>query len=187
MPPAGHRIALWLAGFIWGLAEATVFFVVPDVLLTFVAQRRGLCAAIVAMMFVVAGAVAGGTAMWWIGGAYPEATVRLLDGIPAISENMIEGAGAEQAQAPFKALLIGAFSGAPYKVFAATAQAAGVSLPWFLLMTILARAARFIVAIVATVVIDRLAAHWLSSRARWRILAAFWVVFYAVYWAMMPG
>jgi membrane protein YqaA with SNARE-associated domain len=184
---AGHRIGLWLAGFVWGLAEATAFFVVPDVLLTFVAQRRGLFSALVVALFVVAGAMLGGLAMWWIGGAYPAAVAGFLDHIPAISRAMIEEAGKEQARDPFAALLAGAFSGAPYKVFAATAQAAGVSLIWFLLITIPARAARFVVAIVATVVIDGQAARWLGPRTRFLVLAGFWVAFYAVFWAVMPG
>ena len=139
------------------------------------------------MLFVVAGAAVGGLAMWWIGGAYPETVRAFLDGIPAISRAMIETAGAAQAHGPFAALLTGAFSGAPYKVFAATAQDAGVSAPWFLLITIPARAARFILTIVATVVIDRIAAKWLSSRARLGILVAFWVAFYTVFWVAMPG
>jgi hypothetical protein len=62
-----------------------------------------------------------------------------------------------------------------------------VSAVWFLLITIPARAARFVVAITATVVIDRIAARWLSSRARLWILAGFWVAFYAVFWAVTPG
>ncbi len=187
MSAARHRVGLWLAGFLWGLAEATAFFVVPDVLLTFVAQRRGLLPALEVALFVVAGAALGGLAMWWIGGAYPEAVTGFLDRIPAISRAMIEAAGAAQAHDPFAALFAGAFSGVPYKVFAATAQAAGVSAPWFLLITIPARASRFALAIVATVVIDRVAAKWLSSRARLCILAAFWVAFYAAFWVVMPG
>jgi len=182
-----HRLSLWFSGFLWGLAEATAFFVVPDVLLTFVARRHGLFPALAVMLFVVAGAMIGGLAMWWIGGAYPEAATGLLDRIPAISRDMIEAAGAAQAQGPFAALLTGAFSGAPYKVFAATAQAAGVSPTWFLLITIPARAVRFVLAIVVTVAIDQVAARWLSSRARFWILAGFWVAFYAVFWAVMPG
>ena len=187
MSAVRRRLGLWLAGFLWGLAEATAFFVVPDVLLTFAAQRRGFFPALAVMLFVVAGAALGGLAMWWIGGAYPEAVTGFLDRIPAISRAMIEAAAAAQRHEPFAALLAGAFSGAPYKVFAATAQAAGVSAPWFLLITIPARAARFILAIVVTVVIDRVAAKWLSSRARLGILAAFWVAFYAVFWTVMPS
>jgi membrane protein YqaA with SNARE-associated domain len=182
-----HRVGLWLAGFVWGLAEATVLFVVPDVLLTFVAQRRGLFPALAVMLFVVAGAALGGLVMWWLGGAYPEAMTAFLDRIPAISRPMIEAAAAAQAREPFAALLAGAFSGTPYKVFAATAHDAGVSAPGFLLITIPARAARFVLAIVMTIVIDTVAAGWLSSRARRRIMAAFWVVFYAAFWAVMPS
>ena len=187
MSTVRHRAGLWLAGFLWGLAEATVFFVVPDVLLTIVAQRRGLFPALAVSLVVVVGAMLGGLAMWWIGGAYPGAAISFLDHIPATSKDMIDAARAALAHEPFEALLAGAFSGAPYKVFGATAQVAGVSAPGFLLITIPARAVRFVLAIVVTVVIDRVAAMWLSSRARLSILAGFWVVFYAVFWVVMPN
>jgi membrane protein YqaA with SNARE-associated domain len=180
------RIRLWIAGFVWGLAEATIFFVVPDVLLTFAAQRHGLRVALAVMGFVVTGAVLGGLIMWWLGAVYPAAMISFLDGIPAISREMIDAAAAAQTHDPFGALIAGSFSGAPYKVFAATARAAGMSAPWFLLLTIPARAARFILGIVATAIIDWAAATWLSSQTRFRILAAFWVVFYAVFWLVIP-
>jgi membrane protein YqaA with SNARE-associated domain len=183
----GHRAGLWLGGFVWGLAEATFFFVVPDVLLTFVSQRRGLLSALMTMVFVVTGAVLGGLAMWWVGGAYPETVTVFLDRFPAISRSMIDEAAADQAREPFKALLAGAFSGVPYKVFAATAQTAGVSAAWFLLITIPARAVRFLIAIIVTIIIEDFATRRFSSRARLRILAAFWVVFYAAFWAAMPS
>ena len=41
MSEAGHK--LWIvASALWGFAEATVFFVVPDVILTMTAVRCGL-------------------------------------------------------------------------------------------------------------------------------------------------
>jgi hypothetical protein len=36
-------------------------------------------------------------------------------------------------------------------------------------------------------VIDGIAAKWLGPRTRFRILAGFWVAFYAVFWAVIPG
>jgi hypothetical protein len=52
---------VWLvAAAVWGLAEATLFFVVPDVLLTWLAafRPRVACKAVVACL---AGALAGGS------------------------------------------------------------------------------------------------------------------------------
>ena len=92
---------------------------------------------------------------------------------------MIASAGPALAEHPFAALLAAAFSGVPYKVFAAAAAGAGISAPVFVVMTIGARTPRFLAVVAATVVIDRLAANWLDLRTRSLILAAVWIAFYA--------
>ena len=77
-PP--HR---WLNGLAasWGAAEATLFFIVPDVLLSRMAlqdRRRALQAC----LWALAGALAGGTLVWMLGYADPAANpmVRTIGG-----------------------------------------------------------------------------------------------------------
>ena len=72
-------------------------------------------------------------------------------------------------------------------MFAALSANAGIAIAPFLLITIPARAARFLVAAAATVLIDRLLARWVEKRTRTLILAGFWLVFYVIYWAVMPN
>jgi membrane protein YqaA with SNARE-associated domain len=89
---AGGRQRLWdVAAALWGFAEATVFFIVPDVLLTAAAMgslRRGLRAA----GFALAGAVAGGVAVMLWARADPEGVARMLLAVPGISEALVERA-----------------------------------------------------------------------------------------------
>jgi len=184
---ASARRGWFIAAFVWGFAEATFFFVVPDVLLSFVTQRRGLRAGLAGAVFAVAGAAAGGMAMFWLGWAYADKVRSALDALPAISPEMIASAGPALADRPFSALLAAAFSGAPYKVFAAAAAGAGLSAPAFLAMSVVARAPRFLATVIATACVDRLAAKQLGLRTRRLVLAALWIVFYAVYWSVMPG
>jgi len=57
--------SLW-AGFAWGFAEATLFFIVPDLLLTFIALysfRRS----VKVLAFILLGALVGGTLMFCAG------------------------------------------------------------------------------------------------------------------------
>jgi membrane protein YqaA with SNARE-associated domain len=175
-----------LAALLWGFAEATVFFIVPDVLLTLIAQRAGLRAALVATGFAVLGACAGGLVMWHLGSHYPAETLAALDMVPAVSPEMVARARTSLAAAPFDALLAGAFSGIPYKVFAGTAASGGVSASALLLFTIPARAARFLFAVAATVLLDRAILRDVPELARRRILIGFWLAFYAVYFFLMP-
>ena len=73
---------------VWGFAEATLFFIVPDVLLSWVALRR-LRAALLACVFALLGALVGGTAIWIIAQQDPEAIRRLFVLIPAIDSAML--------------------------------------------------------------------------------------------------
>jgi hypothetical protein len=61
-PGHNRAMTLRLLALIWGFAEATVFFVVPDVLLTAI-PVRDLRAASLACFLALLGALAGGTLM----------------------------------------------------------------------------------------------------------------------------
>jgi membrane protein YqaA with SNARE-associated domain len=175
------------AAVLWGFAEATLFFIVPDVLLTFIAQRRGFRLAAIATLFAVLGACAGGALMWVLGRDYPAEVPAVLDMLPAISPELIARAEEALSRPPFMALIDGAFSGVPYKIFASLAADAGITLPAFLLITIPARAARFLLLAAATALADRIASRWLDRGVRTALLAAGWIAFYAAYWLMTPN
>lgn len=168
-----------------GLAEATFFFLVPDILLSFVVQKRGVRPAMGAACFAVAGACLGGLIMWHIGRWYPASARAFLDAIPAVSSAMIAQAGVSLRDDFAVALLAGAFSGVLYKIFAAMAPGAGIGWPELLLVSVPARACRFLAVIMITAVVNRMAARWLAERGRTRLLLAGWAVFYAVFWFVM--
>lgn len=169
----------------WGFAEATVFFVVPDVWITRVALRswrEGLAA----VAFAIAGALAGGAVVYAWGAHDPDAVRAVFDALPAISPALIDSIAQRWEQLGAWAPLIGAFSGVPYKLYAA--QAAGVvSLPVFLLLSVVGRGARFVL----FAVLAHLAARWATPRfGERRVLAIWlglWVFGYAVYWLRMPN
>jgi hypothetical protein len=108
----------------------------------------------------------------------------LLDTLPAISPRMIANAAASLRDSPLSGLLVGAFSGTPYKVFAAVAQEARIGWPAFLAVSIPARACRFLGVILLTWAADQFAARWLADRTRRWLLTGFWVAFYAAFWSL---
>ena len=72
----------------WGLAEATIFFIVPDILLTYLAlkdPRRATKACI----WALAGALVGGTAMFCWGAYDIDSAEKFLKRIPAIDGNLL--------------------------------------------------------------------------------------------------
>src|SRR5947208_11222692 len=109
--PVGHHFL----AFAWGVAEATVFFVVSDVLITRAALaslRNGLLAAAV----VIAGALVGGAISYQWGKTDLESARHVLDALPAISIGMLDRAQHALASDGMVAAFVGSFTGVPYKV-----------------------------------------------------------------------
>lgn len=177
-----HERRLYLAAFAWGVAEGTLFFVVPDVLLTWIAlrdRRRALDACVAA----TAGAVFAGLGMAVLGHAHPHAMHAWLERVPAVNAHLIDQARAALHRHGGQALIEGAFTGVPYKLFAGQALGAGLSLPVLLIWTVPARLSRFVLlTLVANTV-----ARWLRPRTHHGVVVAVWAlawtVNYALYWS----
>jgi len=180
------RIGHHLLAFVWGIAEATVFFVVPDVLITRAALgslRNGLLTAAVA----IAGALVGGAISYEWGKADLDTARRVLDSLPAISIGMLDHAQQALASDGIFAAFIGSFSGVPYKVFAVHAASVGITLPVFVLASIPVRGVRFVLlAALARAFARGVVPSW-SMRRLHLVWAGAWVVNYAIYWTVMPN
>lgn len=171
----------------WGFAEATLFFIVPDVWLTLIAVRRGIRPALRACLFALAGALAGGAVMFGLGVADLDAGRGVLDRIPAISPAMIAAVGEALAAQGVGALFVGPLAGIPYKIYAVEAAAAGIGAATFLAASIPARLARFVLLVLVAGGLSRALERRLSRRATTGLLLAVWSVFYAVYLTVVPG
>jgi membrane protein YqaA with SNARE-associated domain len=169
---------------LWGFAEATLFFIVPDVFITLVATRT-IGRSIACMLWVTVGALFGGWVMFMWSAQSPSARHAVLH-VPHVTGQMIETVDQLYAQHGSTALFAGPLSGIPYKVFAVEGPGR-VSMPLFLLVSIPARLERFVItwAIFAT------AGLLLRSRGRHmtRVMlagwAVYWLVVYAIYLRMI--
>ncbi|HET7563152.1 MAG TPA: hypothetical protein VFJ87_12310 [Rhodanobacteraceae bacterium] len=185
MNPAWRARGGWLVAvtaLAWGFAEATLFFIVPDVFITWVALRSRR-RALVCCALVVAAAMLGGALMYVWSLHDPAAQRAMLLKVPAIDAGLIDRAHAELQRWGGFGLVLGGFSGVPYKLYAAQAAAAGLSPPVLLAWTVLARGLRFVlVALLANGV-----ATWLRPRVGGRLVAGIWllawVTMYAFYWS----
>lgn len=175
----------WLA-FTWGLAEATVFFIVPDVLLTRLALKD-FRSAWIASLWALGGALLGGTALYLaarngVAAFLPDA----FDWIPGISPGLIERTGSALQSQGLPALASGALSGQPYKLYAVHAGLQKIPFLPFIAASAVARLARFLLT-AALVWAIGLGLRRLSERSRLRLHLGGWVAFYVFYFTVMPG
>jgi membrane protein YqaA with SNARE-associated domain len=166
----------------WGFAEATVFFVVPDVwigLLALFSWRAGVRAVVLA----VGGAMIGGVLMYAVGAQLePERSAKLLQAVPAISPAMIARVATEMRDGGPRSMLLGPLQGTPYKIYARTAGSQRQSLGATLLWTIPARGARFLLVAAVAALYGALMRR-VTARPGW-IVASYllaWAIFYAWY------
>lgn len=176
-----------IAAFIWGVAEATLFFFVPDVLLSYIGLKNGVKDAARASVIAAIGAGVGGAIMYAWSAADPEAARAAVLAVPAISEAMAARASEAMADNWFIATFLGPLSSTPFKLYAILAPHAGASLPAFALAGVIARLPRFLIVSIGVALIGRVLTPRLSPRAQTWLLAGAWLLFYAVFFALMPN
>jgi membrane protein YqaA with SNARE-associated domain len=172
--------------FLWGAAEAVVFFVVADVPITLMTARSGFRAGLIASLWATGGALLGGVILYLWAGANVAAVDRMLDLVPAVSIGHIAAVKQEMADGWVTATLIGGFSGAPYKLYAAAAGAQGLALLPFLAVSLVARLSRFLCSAVLAQALTSILKRY--GRVRWAtpLIGLFWIGFYTWYWTRMP-
>lgn len=139
---------IWLAGAVlWGFSEATFFFIVPDLLLTAAVLVFGLSRAFKFSVIAAVAAAIGGLAMLSFGASNAEAARTFLLSVPLIGEDLLMRVQMEMQGAWPVHLTAGAVTGAPYKIYAVEAGAAGVHPIFFLIVSFVARLLRFSLAI----------------------------------------
>ena len=182
----------WIAA-AWGLAEGTLFFIVPDVFLSWLALERPRRAC-VASLFATLGALCGGALMFAWGAAQPEAAREVLVALPGIRPELLDSVRSSLAEHGPLALFGGPLRGVPYKLYAAEWGGLGGNggnfgggLAGFLLMSVPARALRFLLVVgLASLVRRRLLARC-SLKACRALHVALWLAFYAWYFQVMRG
>jgi membrane protein YqaA with SNARE-associated domain len=179
-----RRPILW-AGFTWGFAEATLFFIVPDVLLTVVALFSFRRSAQV-LAAILLGALCGGAIMFYLGASNPAQAKAVVLRVPFVSGAMFDKTGQSFEQDGIWALTKGPCNGIPYKVYCVqSSRYAGLGL--FLLTSLLARMERFalfwLIAGIIGVVFGRNIRR--QPRVAIGLHALIWIAGYAWYWTRL--
>lgn len=171
---------IFFAIFIWGFSEATLFFIIPDVLLTLYAVlTRSFRKVLVACLICVLGAMFGGTFMYTLP-FYENEISGIVFRSRFINLEMIEHVHATLRSNLWMGLITGPLFGVPYKLFALIAPNY-TSLSLFLLITIPARLSRFILFSGLAYVLSHYVFKGLSVRMKIIVWSIVWIVGYLLY------
>jgi membrane protein YqaA with SNARE-associated domain len=179
----------WLVGgpgvvlaFVWGLAEGTFFFVVPDVAISLAAMLRPKRAWRHVLAATLGGLVGGALMFHWAVSDNAGASAAVAR-VPFVRAEMFEKVDAGYARHGLGAVYLGPLGGIPYKIYAVEAPKY-VEYKAFLVSTVPARGYRFVVVwLVFGFVGGRVRRYLKRTDARLLVWhGAFWVVLYAVYW-----
>jgi membrane protein YqaA with SNARE-associated domain len=171
-----------LAAGLWGYAEATRFWLVPDILLTWIGLNRPR-SVLPSVIAATVGAVFGGVRMHQHA---REERARLTE-IPGINDAMLVDASERFATRGWVAVVRAPLDGIPYKVYATESGVAGRTLVELIAWTPVARAWRFLLSAAAAALIGGLFSRSVGrGQGRWLVgTLGIWTIVYRRYFARL--
>jgi hypothetical protein len=164
------------------LAEGTLFFVVPDVILTLTALFS-FRAALRQTLAVLAGSLIAGALMFGWAARAPEPARATVMAVPFVRAAMAEEVRADLESYGAPALMRGPLSGIPYKLYAVEAPAHSGWLA-FMALSVPARLARLVTGLLVFGAVGRWLRRPIAAHPRRAVLgwALYWIGIYAFYW-----
>ena len=176
----------WAAGvgLLWGFAEATLFFIVPDVLLGAVALFAPRAAPRL-LAFTLAGALAGGALTYGVASELrPSQSESVLDRVPTVKDSAIHRVEREMREDGPRSIVYGPLRmGTPYKLYARAAAVEDEGFSSFFLWSIPGRLERMLPVTLVAALVGFLARGWIARRPRAVLgsYGALWLAVYIVY------
>lgn len=174
-----------ILAFVWGVAEGSLFFIVPDVIISaaaMLAPRRAWRHVIAATL----GSVVAGAFMYSWALREPAHAHDRVANVPFVTARMFDHVHQGFQNHPAGAVFLGPLSGVPYKIYAIEAPAF-LPKPLFLTLTAPARAERFLAVWGLFAAIGLACRRYFNSRPLHLLLLhiVIWIVFYAFYWGRL--
>lgn len=170
----------YLIAFLWGFAEATFFFFIPDIYLTKIALfnfKKSIKACFVAAF---AACIGGGLMYLWASQGYQQA-YRFLTFVPAIFPNLIAVVNHNAQLTPLYSLFIAPLKGIPYKIYAIELGAHHVNFMQFIVTSFFARLLRFILVSSFGAIVSNILKKYTSDRTIENVHIIVWLMVYSLY------
>lgn len=174
-----------LLSFIWGFFEATVFFIIPDVVLTFIAIH-GFTAGLNGSLIALAGALLGGTFMYVYAERDFSRAYLLVSKVPSVGEKMLDDVEQSMMKKGIIAMITGPIRGIPYKIFAIYAPKVNIRFISFLLASIPARFTRFFLTSMIAWLLANVLFEALPMWIKYSVWGIVWIIVYCIYFSIHP-
>ncbi len=173
-----------MLAFAWGIAEGSLFFIVPDIIITLVAVfciRKSLFH----LAAVTAGSLVAGAGLY-LWASFDGSAAEIIGKVPFVAPDMLAGVEAGLAEHGVWSLCHGPLSGIPYKVYAVTAPGY-VSIIPFLLVSIPARLERLLVTWLLFAGGGWCFRKKIDRKPHFAVVghALYWVAVYGWYWSVI--
>jgi len=173
----------WWLGFLWGFAEGTLLFIIPDVLLSWASLTGAKCG-FKTLGAILAGSLVAGLCMYTWAASQPELSRSVVASVPFVRAKMFDKVQEDYRDQGISGMLKGPGSGIPYKVYAVLAPPVTNPLV-FALISIPARLERLALSWLAFTALGWVFQRWIRKHSRIAtvLFLAFWIVTYASYWS----
>ncbi len=166
--------------FIWGFCEGIFFFVVPDVIVGYISiynRKRGFYSLVASII----GSLLSAIVIFYIS-IYYNMTNFLLN-IPLITIQLIDNVQQQFILNGIPAVLYGPFNGIPYKIYSVVAANFNLSLPLFLLYSIISRISRILPVYILTSILGFIFKKQIVKNAKhtFIIYLIIWLIIYFLY------
>lgn len=172
-------------GLLWGFAEGTLFFIIPDLVITF-AALFSFKQSLKQLGVVLAGSLLGGWVLFSLAARDYSAARKAVAGVPFVTQRMFQATRSDYETSGVWALCKGPLSGIPYKVYAIEAPG-HASLLSFLLVSIPGRLERLAITWVLFTGVGLALRKRIARRPGCAVLGygLYWIVVYAYYWSVI--
>ena len=172
-------------GFLWGFAEGTLFFIIPDLVIT-VAALFSFKQSLKQLGVVLAGSLLGGWVVFSLAARDYPAARKAVAGVPFVSERMFQVTRSDYETSGVWALCKGPLSGIPYKVYAVEAPG-HASLLSFLSVSIPGRLERLVITWVLFAGVGLALRKPIARHVGLAVLGygLYWISVYAYYWSVI--
>ncbi len=172
----------WWLGFLWGFAEGTLFFIIPDVLLSW-ASLTGVRCGFKTLGAILAGSIVAGLCMYSWSESQPAFSRTVVASVPFVRARMFDKVQEDYRAHGVAGMLDGPGSGIPYKVYAVLAPSVCNPIS-FALVSIPARLERLALSWLVFTALGWLGGRWIRNHPRLATLlfGSVWTLIYAFYW-----